>query len=49
MQQIAAALTLASELVETLTDVELPQWKSRQRLACIGSPVDWSLARLQEW
>ncbi|KAM3607404.1 uncharacterized protein V6R79_007257 [Siganus canaliculatus] len=49
LQQITSVLKLAEEIVATLTDVELPEWKRRQQLACIGSPVDASLDRLQKW
>ncbi|XP_038575494.1 signal transducer and activator of transcription 1-alpha/beta-like [Micropterus salmoides] len=49
LQQIMNILVLAVQAVESLTDVELPEWKRRQQMACIGSPVDTCLDRLQEW
>lgn len=33
----------------TLTEEELPQWKRRQQMACIGSRADTSLDHLQKW
>ncbi|XP_051260841.1 signal transducer and activator of transcription 1-alpha/beta [Dicentrarchus labrax] len=49
LQQIVNILKLTEEIVATLTDVELPEWKRRQQMACIGSPVDISLDHLQKW
>ncbi|XP_033471089.1 signal transducer and activator of transcription 1-alpha/beta-like isoform X1 [Epinephelus lanceolatus] len=49
LQQIVNILKLAQEVVLTLTDVELPEWKRRQQMACIGSPVDTCLDHLQKW
>nr|WKF45145.1 signal transducer and activator of transcription 1-like protein [Epinephelus akaara] len=49
LEQIVNILKLAQEVVLTLTDVELPEWKSRQQMACIGSPVDTCLDHLQKW
>ncbi|XP_041805993.1 signal transducer and activator of transcription 1-alpha/beta-like [Chelmon rostratus] len=49
LQQIVNILKLAEEILVSLTDVELPEWQSRQQLACIGSPVDASLGHLQKW
>ncbi|KAI3356555.1 hypothetical protein L3Q82_017753 [Scortum barcoo] len=49
LQQIVNILTLAEQIVLTITDVELPEWKRRQQLACIGSPADTSLDHLQKW
>lgn len=40
---------VAEEIVQTLTDVELPAWKRRQQLSCIGSPINASLDDLQSW
>uniref|UniRef100_A0AAQ5ZT80 SH2 domain-containing protein n=1 Tax=Amphiprion ocellaris TaxID=80972 RepID=A0AAQ5ZT80_AMPOC len=48
-QQLYDILNHASQVVTTLTDVELPTWKHRQQMACIGSPVDTSLDHLQKW
>lgn len=49
VQEIMSILKLAEEIVVTLTDEELPEWKRRQQLACIGSPVDTCLNHLQKW
>lgn len=49
LQQIVNILNLAQQIVATLTDVELPEWKRRQQMACIGSPVDTRLDHLQKW
>lgn len=39
----------AEEIVQKLVDVELPEWKRRQRLACVGSPVNTTLNHLENW
>ncbi|XP_068561187.1 signal transducer and activator of transcription 1-alpha/beta-like [Cebidichthys violaceus] len=49
LQQILNILNLAQKIVAILTDVELPEWKRRQQMACIGSPADASLDHLQKW
>ncbi|TDH07208.1 hypothetical protein EPR50_G00121170 [Perca flavescens] len=49
LQQIVNILNLAHQMVATLTDVELPEWKRSQQMACIGCPVDTSLDHLQKW
>eukprot|EP00064_Thunnus_orientalis_P017473 superscaffoldBa00003720_g17556 len=49
LQQILNILNLAKQVVETLTAVELPEWKHRQQMSCIGSPADTSLDHLQKW
>ncbi|XP_027136236.1 signal transducer and activator of transcription 1-alpha/beta isoform X2 [Larimichthys crocea] len=49
LQQIENILKLAEEIVVTLTDVELPEWKCRQQMACIGAPADTCLDNLQKW
>ncbi|XP_018552164.1 signal transducer and activator of transcription 1-alpha/beta isoform X2 [Lates calcarifer] len=49
LQQIVDILNQAEQIVAALTDVELPEWKHRQQLACIGGPVDTSLDHLEEW
>ncbi len=49
LQQIVNILKVAKEVVLTLINVELPEWKHRQQMACIGSPVDVSLNHLQKW
>ncbi|XP_054471638.1 signal transducer and activator of transcription 1-alpha/beta-like [Anoplopoma fimbria] len=49
LQQMENILGLAQKIVATLTDVELPEWKRRQQMACIGSPADTCLDHLQKW
>ncbi|XP_042350459.1 signal transducer and activator of transcription 1-alpha/beta-like [Plectropomus leopardus] len=49
LQQIVNILKMAQQIVATLITVELPQWKRRQQMSCIGSPVDTSLDHLQKW
>ncbi|CAK6973888.1 signal transducer and activator of transcription 1-alpha/beta-like [Scomber scombrus] len=49
LQQIRNIIHLAKETVGSLTGVELPEWRHRQQMACIGSPVDTSLDHLQKW
>ncbi|XP_069554874.1 signal transducer and activator of transcription 1-alpha/beta-like [Brachyistius frenatus] len=48
-EKVVNILKEADQIVETLTNVELPQWKLRQQMACIGSPVDCSVDNLQKW
>ncbi|XP_071337338.1 signal transducer and activator of transcription 1-alpha/beta-like [Trachinotus anak] len=47
--QIGKILKQAEQIVAALTDVELPAWKLRQQIACIGGPVDTCLDHLQKW
>ncbi|XP_029936545.1 signal transducer and activator of transcription 1-alpha/beta-like isoform X2 [Myripristis murdjan] len=49
LQQIMKNLNLARQIVSVLVTVELPEWKHRQQMACIGSPADTSLDLLQMW
>nr|XP_046259973.1 signal transducer and activator of transcription 1-alpha/beta-like isoform X2 [Scatophagus argus] len=49
LQQLAHILNTAGEIVPTLTGVELPEWKRRQQMACLGNPVDTSLDLLEKW
>ncbi|KAM7380881.1 hypothetical protein PAMP_004151 [Pampus punctatissimus] len=49
LQQIMNILNMAKQIVETLTGVELPEWKQRLQMSCIGSPADTSLDHLQKW
>ncbi|XP_053295055.1 signal transducer and activator of transcription 1-alpha/beta isoform X1 [Pleuronectes platessa] len=46
--EIVNVLEQAEQTVAALTEVQLPEWKSRHQLSCIGSPVDTSLDHLQE-
>lgn len=45
--KIVNILNLAGQIVHTLTMVELPEWKRRQQLACLGSPSNTCLDHLQ--
>ncbi|XP_035030376.1 signal transducer and activator of transcription 1-alpha/beta-like isoform X2 [Hippoglossus stenolepis] len=47
--EIVNVLKRAEQTVAALTEVELPEWKRRQQMSCIGSPVDTSLDHLQKW
>ncbi|XP_026231860.1 signal transducer and activator of transcription 1-alpha/beta-like isoform X2 [Anabas testudineus] len=49
LQQIVNILKQAEQIVTVLTDVQLPEWKRRQQMACIGCPVDTCLDHLQKW
>ncbi|KAF3842771.1 hypothetical protein F7725_001620 [Dissostichus mawsoni] len=49
LQEIVNILNLAQPIVATLTEVELPEWRLRQQLACIGSPANTCLDHLQKW
>ncbi|KAM3862162.1 signal transducer and activator of transcription 1-alpha/beta-like [Diretmus argenteus] len=42
-------LTAAQQIVVTLVNVELLEWKHRQQKACIGSPTNTCLDQLQMW
>ncbi|XP_030614834.1 signal transducer and activator of transcription 1-alpha/beta-like [Archocentrus centrarchus] len=48
-RQLVNILKQTHQVVETLTDVELPEWKRRQQLACIGSPAETNLDLLEKW
>uniref|UniRef100_A0A671T5K5 Signal transducer and activator of transcription n=1 Tax=Sinocyclocheilus anshuiensis TaxID=1608454 RepID=A0A671T5K5_9TELE len=47
--KIANALTLAEQIQLTLISEELPEWKKRQQMACIGGPPNACLDQLQSW
>lgn len=49
LQYMKKIVKVAKEIVLNLVDEELPAWKRRQQLACVGSPVDASLHLLQNW
>ncbi|XP_073701177.1 signal transducer and activator of transcription 1-like [Garra rufa] len=49
MKEIANALTLAEQIQLTLLSEELPEWKKRQQMACIGGPHNTCLEQLQNW
>ncbi|XP_050974604.1 signal transducer and activator of transcription 1b [Labeo rohita] len=49
IKDIANALTLAEQIQLTLISDELPEWKKRQQMACIGGPPNACLDQLQSW
>uniref|UniRef100_A0A8C2A1V9 Signal transducer and activator of transcription n=1 Tax=Cyprinus carpio TaxID=7962 RepID=A0A8C2A1V9_CYPCA len=49
IKEIANALTLAEQIELTLISEELPEWKKRQQMACIGGPPNACLDQLQSW
>lgn len=50
IDEIGKSVNLAEHIVvDALIAVELPKWKLRQQMACIGSPVSTCLERLQMW
>lgn len=49
LHQLVNILKQTEKVMATLTDVELPEWKRRQQLACIGSQADTSLDHLDKW
>ncbi len=49
IKEIANALTLAEQIQLALISEELPEWKKRQQVACIGGPPNACLDQLQSW
>lgn len=49
LQNTLRIVNAAEEVVLKLVDVELPEWKRRQQLACVGAPLNTSLGHLQDW
>ncbi|XP_073701178.1 signal transducer and activator of transcription 1-like [Garra rufa] len=49
IKEIANSLTLAEQIQLTLLSEELPEWKKRQQMACIGGPHNTCLEQLQNW
>ncbi|XP_014828981.1 PREDICTED: signal transducer and activator of transcription 1-like isoform X2 [Poecilia mexicana] len=49
LQRLVSVLNEAAGSVQTLTGVELPQWRRRQQRSCIGSPEDAGLDLLEKW
>uniref|UniRef100_A0A672FRJ4 STAT transcription factor protein interaction domain-containing protein n=1 Tax=Salarias fasciatus TaxID=181472 RepID=A0A672FRJ4_SALFA len=47
--QVMHILKEMEQMLNTLIGEELPMWKRRQQLACIGSPVNTDLHHLQKW
>ncbi|KAF4108811.1 hypothetical protein G5714_009884 [Onychostoma macrolepis] len=46
MKEISNALTLAEQMQLALIAEELPEWKKRQQVACIGGPHNTCLEQL---
>ncbi|XP_056610886.1 signal transducer and activator of transcription 1b isoform X2 [Triplophysa dalaica] len=49
IKDIANVLILAEQIEQTLISEELPEWKQRQQMACIGGPPNACLDQLQSW
>nr|XP_046218712.1 signal transducer and activator of transcription 1-alpha/beta-like [Oncorhynchus gorbuscha] len=49
VNQIAYILNLAEQIQYTLVTGEIPEWKHRQQIACIGGPPNACLDQLQTW
>ncbi|KAL0963743.1 hypothetical protein UPYG_G00310390 [Umbra pygmaea] len=49
VHELAEILNLAEEIQHTLVEEEIPEWKHRQQIACIGGPPNASLDQLQTW
>ncbi|XP_076858468.1 signal transducer and activator of transcription 1b [Brachyhypopomus gauderio] len=47
--QLVHVLKLVKTIQFTLISVELPEWKQRQQMACIGGPPKACLDQLQSW
>ncbi|XP_061128292.1 signal transducer and activator of transcription 1a isoform X1 [Syngnathus typhle] len=49
MVQLTELLNVTHALVSDLISEELPEWKRRQQIACIGGPPNACLDQLQNW
>ncbi|XP_077369170.1 signal transducer and activator of transcription 1a [Festucalex cinctus] len=49
MLQLTDLLNVTQALVSDLISEELPEWKRRQQIACIGGPPNACLDQLQSW
>ncbi|XP_038862629.1 signal transducer and activator of transcription 1-alpha/beta-like [Salvelinus namaycush] len=49
VHQIDDILNLAGQIQYTLVTEEIPEWKHRQQIACIGGPPNACLDQLQTW
>lgn len=47
--QLGELLTMIQALVSDLISEELPEWKQRQQIACIGGPPNACVDQLQNW
>ncbi|XP_066542178.1 signal transducer and activator of transcription 1-alpha/beta-like isoform X2 [Hoplias malabaricus] len=49
VHELFSSLKLVEQIQSTLISVELPDWKRRQQMACIGAPPNACLDQLQNW
>ncbi|XP_036397151.1 signal transducer and activator of transcription 1-alpha/beta-like [Megalops cyprinoides] len=49
VRQMADVLNMAEQIQYALITEELPEWKRRQQIACIGGPPNACLDQLQTW
>ncbi|XP_051564836.1 signal transducer and activator of transcription 1-like [Myxocyprinus asiaticus] len=49
IKEISNVLTLAEQIQHRLISDEVPEWKQRQQMACIGGPPNACLDQLQSW
>lgn len=47
--QLSELLTVGQALISDLVSEELPEWKQRQQIACIGGPPNACVDQLQNW
>lgn len=49
VQQLAEVLNMIEVVQNDLISEELPEWKHRQQIACIGGSPNACLDQLQNW
>lgn len=49
MSQLTDLLSMAHVFLSDLISEELPEWKRRQQVACIGGPPNACVDQLQNW
>ncbi|XP_072542335.1 signal transducer and activator of transcription 4 [Salminus brasiliensis] len=49
VHELVSSLKLVDQIEFTLISVEVPEWKQRQQMACIGGPPNACLDQLQSW
>lgn len=47
--QLTDLLNVTQALLSDLISEELPEWKQRQQIACIGGPPNACVDQLQNW
>lgn len=47
--QLTELLNVSQALISDLVSEELPEWKQRQQIACIGGPPNACVDQLQNW